>query len=149
MYEHFYSPNILAIASSRVGEDSLSVRLLFFVFIYSPRPIRVANGGRGTIIGRFGTNFFLRFLRTSRPTNISLNIFSSFIFDPFLFSSFLGAATTCHASFHSPQAKISMVAIVSSYAKIKSLWGEARNSNNFSFKGLIRCSIVKVLRHCT
>lgn len=27
MYEKFYSPNILAMASSLVGEDSLSVRL--------------------------------------------------------------------------------------------------------------------------
>ena len=30
MYEHFYSPNILAIASSLVGEDSLSVSYVIF-----------------------------------------------------------------------------------------------------------------------
>ena len=40
MYEHFYSPNILAIASSRVGEDSLSVSFdlsCFFMFLsYAP-----------------------------------------------------------------------------------------------------------------
>lgn len=29
MYEKFYSPNILAVASSLVGEDSLSVNKLF------------------------------------------------------------------------------------------------------------------------
>lgn len=28
MHQKFYSPNILAVASSRVGEDSLSVRIL-------------------------------------------------------------------------------------------------------------------------
>lgn len=28
MYERFYSPNIMALASSQVGEDSLSVRVL-------------------------------------------------------------------------------------------------------------------------
>lgn len=28
MYERFYSPNIMALASSQVGEDSLSVRIL-------------------------------------------------------------------------------------------------------------------------
>lgn len=35
MFQKFYSPNILAVASSLVGEDSLSVsdRLLFFVII--------------------------------------------------------------------------------------------------------------------
>lgn len=40
MYDKFYSPNILAVASSLVGEDSLSVSellllsyLLFFLFI--------------------------------------------------------------------------------------------------------------------
>jgi hypothetical protein len=27
MYERFYSPNIMALASSQVGEDSLSVRV--------------------------------------------------------------------------------------------------------------------------
>lgn len=30
MYEKFYSPNILAVASSLVGEDSLSVSTIFF-----------------------------------------------------------------------------------------------------------------------
>lgn len=40
MYEKFYSPNILAVASSLVGEDSLSVslvilfRLIYFVLIF-------------------------------------------------------------------------------------------------------------------
>lgn len=35
MYEKFYSPNILAVASSLVGEDSLSVRFNFnFNFNY-------------------------------------------------------------------------------------------------------------------
>lgn len=32
MYEKFYSPNILAVASSLVGEDSLSVRILSDLF---------------------------------------------------------------------------------------------------------------------
>lgn len=32
MYEKFYSPNILAMASSLVGEDSLSVRDLCIIF---------------------------------------------------------------------------------------------------------------------
>lgn len=31
MYEKFYSPNILAVASSLVGEDSLSVNLVIFM----------------------------------------------------------------------------------------------------------------------
>lgn len=36
MYEKFYSPNILAMASSLVGEDSLSVRLkITSITIYS------------------------------------------------------------------------------------------------------------------
>ena len=30
MYERFYSPNIMALASSQVGEDSLSVGTFFF-----------------------------------------------------------------------------------------------------------------------
>lgn len=34
MYEKFYSPNILAMASSLVGEDSLSVRDLSITFYY-------------------------------------------------------------------------------------------------------------------
>lgn len=34
MYEKFYSPNILAMASSLVGEDSLSVRDLSIQFYY-------------------------------------------------------------------------------------------------------------------
>lgn len=29
MYERFYSPNIMALASSQVGEDSLSVGVFF------------------------------------------------------------------------------------------------------------------------
>lgn len=29
MYERFYSPNIMALASSQVGEDSLSVSTFF------------------------------------------------------------------------------------------------------------------------
>lgn len=31
MYERFYSPNILAVGSSLVGEDSLSVRFVLSV----------------------------------------------------------------------------------------------------------------------
>lgn len=31
MYEKFYSPNILAVASSLVGEDSLSVNSFFYL----------------------------------------------------------------------------------------------------------------------
>lgn len=31
MYEKFYSPNILAVASSLVGEDSLSVSPILFI----------------------------------------------------------------------------------------------------------------------
>lgn len=31
MYEKFYSPNILAVASSLVGEDSLSVNIFIFL----------------------------------------------------------------------------------------------------------------------
>lgn len=34
MYEKFYSPNILAMASSLVGEDSLSVIGLCILFYY-------------------------------------------------------------------------------------------------------------------
>jgi len=34
MYEKFYSPNILAMASSLVGEDSLSVRDLCKILYY-------------------------------------------------------------------------------------------------------------------
>ena len=34
MYERFYSPNIMALASSQVGEDSLSVGTFsFFLFV--------------------------------------------------------------------------------------------------------------------
>ena len=34
MYERFYSPNIMALASSQVGEDSLSVSTFsFFLFV--------------------------------------------------------------------------------------------------------------------
>lgn len=34
MYERFYSPNIMALASSQVGEDSLSVGIFsFFLFV--------------------------------------------------------------------------------------------------------------------
>lgn len=36
MYEKFYSPNILAMASSLVGEDSLSVRLFLMKKIIFP-----------------------------------------------------------------------------------------------------------------
>lgn len=32
MYERFYSPNIMALASSQVGEDSLSVSICFDIF---------------------------------------------------------------------------------------------------------------------
>ncbi|RXG71315.1 GPI-anchor transamidase [Armadillidium vulgare] len=38
MYEYFYSPNILAIASSRVGEDSLSLQVC-------PRRVCISNVG--------------------------------------------------------------------------------------------------------
>lgn len=35
MYEKFYSPNILAVASSLVGEDSLSVRVALHCTIHT------------------------------------------------------------------------------------------------------------------
>ncbi|MCL4131804.1 UNVERIFIED_CONTAM: hypothetical protein GTU68_022925, partial [Idotea baltica] len=52
MYEHFYSPNILAIASSRVGEDSLSHHVDPAVGVY--------------IIDRF-TYYALEFLEKVNP----------------------------------------------------------------------------------
>lgn len=38
MYERFYSPNIMALASSQVGEDSLSVRVYSVFSLDSQTP---------------------------------------------------------------------------------------------------------------
>lgn len=44
MYEKFYSPNILAVASSKVGEDSLSVRyLIIYILFINSITLRCVN----------------------------------------------------------------------------------------------------------
>jgi len=64
MYEKFYSPNILAMASSLVGEDSLSVKDLSIIFYY-----RKIKNNYNIIIFNYLKTYFMFYISASRRSS--------------------------------------------------------------------------------